>query len=110
MAESRGRTCIWLLVQHEYGWTLGLGGWALLEERRRTRRRRSRGSCSIFPRVIVKFDLITNSESRDAYTKESRSWRRKGFVVIGALSCVGKSFATTRARRSFTWTILFSVR
>src|SRR5437764_5984052 len=104
-----GRTCTWSLVQFENGRTLGLGGLALLEWLRRARRRRSRSSRSIFG-VIVKLHLITNSESRNAYTEEGGSWNGKRFIAVRTLSGVGKSVETTGAGRSFTVTVLFSVR
>src|SRR2546423_3077131 len=98
-----GRTCTWFLIQLEYGRTLGLGGSALLEWLRRARRRRSRSSRSIFG-VIIRLDLITNSESRNAYTEEGGSWNRNCFIAIRTLGGIGKSAETTRARRSFTVT------
>src|SRR2546421_3664629 len=103
-----GQTCTWFLVQLEYGRTLGLGGSALLEWLRHARRRWSRSSRSIFG-VIVRLDLITNSESRNAYTEEGGSWNRKCLVAIRTLSRIGKSVETTRARRSFTVTVLFGI-
>jgi len=60
--------------------------------------------------VIVKLDLITNSESRNAYTEEGRSWDGKRFIAVRTLSGIGKSVETTRARRSFTVTVLLGVR
>src|SRR2546421_10841152 len=104
-----GQTCTWFLVQLEYGRTLGLGGSALLEWLRRARRRRSRSSRSIFG-VIIKLDLITNSECRNAYTEEGRSWDGKHFVAVRTLSRIRESVEMARPRRSFTVTVLFSVR